>query len=211
MDPMKLKAVQDWPKPKKVKDIQQFLGFCNFYRHIVQDYSTLARPLFDLTKKDMPWAWTHLQETVFTALQHALTSAPVLILLDYNKPFTLITDASDYATGSILEQDNALGRSHPVAFYSKSPNATTKFMTKNSWLLFMLSSISDITSKAVPTRQRSFRTTQISSTLPRNKRSHIAKRSGPYSLALLTMLSSPSLANLTRQMCCPGVQIIKRG
>jgi len=42
MDPVKLKAVQDWPKPKKVKDIQQFLGFCNFYRHFMQDYSTLA-------------------------------------------------------------------------------------------------------------------------------------------------------------------------
>jgi len=120
MDPMKLKAVQDWPKPKKVKDVQQFLGFCNFYCHFVQDYSTLARPLFDLTKKDTPWAWTHLQETTFTALQHALTSAPVLILPDYDKPFTLITDASDYATGSILEQDDVLGRSHPVAFYSKS-------------------------------------------------------------------------------------------
>jgi len=57
---------------------------------------------------------------VFTVLQHALTSAPVLILPDYDKPFTLITDASDYATGSILEQDNALGWLHPVAFYSKS-------------------------------------------------------------------------------------------
>jgi len=120
MDPVKLKAVQDWPKPKKVKDIQQFLGFCNFYCRFVQDYSTLARPLFDLTKKDTPWAWTHLQETAFTVLQHALTSAPVLILPDYDKPFTLITNASDYATGSILEQDNALGWSHPVAFYSKS-------------------------------------------------------------------------------------------
>jgi len=68
MDPVKLKAVQDWPKPKKVKDIQQFLGFCNFYCRFVQDYSTLARPLFNLTKKDTPWAWTHLQETAFTAL-----------------------------------------------------------------------------------------------------------------------------------------------
>jgi len=56
MDPIKLKAVQDWPKPKKVKDIQQFLGFCNFYQHFMQDYSTLAQPLFNLTKKDMPWA-----------------------------------------------------------------------------------------------------------------------------------------------------------
>jgi len=42
MDPIKLKAVQDWPTPKKVKDIQQFLGFCNFYHRFVQDYSTLA-------------------------------------------------------------------------------------------------------------------------------------------------------------------------
>jgi len=57
---------------------------------------------------------------MFTALQHALTSMPVLILPDYDKLFTLITDASDYATGSILEQDDALGWSHPVAFYSKS-------------------------------------------------------------------------------------------
>ena len=101
MDPVKLKAVQDWPKPKKVKDIQQFLGFCNFYHHFVQDYSTLAWPLFDLTKKDMPWAWTYSQETTFTALQHALTSVPVLILPDYDKPFTLITNASNYAMGSI--------------------------------------------------------------------------------------------------------------
>jgi hypothetical protein len=56
----------------------------------------------------------------FTGLQHALTSSPVLLLLDYGCPFTLYTNASDYATSAILEQDNALGCSHPVAFYSKS-------------------------------------------------------------------------------------------
>ena len=84
----------------------------------------MARPLFNLTKKDTPWHWTQSEENAFTALQDALTSAPVLILPDYDKPFTLITDASDYATGSILEQDDALGRSHPVAFYSKSLQPT---------------------------------------------------------------------------------------
>jgi len=59
---------------------------------------------------------------MFTVLQHTLTSSPVLILPDYDKPFTLITNgnASNYATGSILEQDDALGQLHPVAFYSKS-------------------------------------------------------------------------------------------
>ena len=120
MDPVKLKAVKEWPWPKKIKDIQKFLGFCNFYRQFVQGYSTMAWPLFNLTKKDTPWHWTQTEENMFTALQDALTSAPVLILPDYDKPFTLITDASDYATGSILEQDDALGQSHPIAFYSKS-------------------------------------------------------------------------------------------
>ena len=61
-----------------------------------------------------------MEENVFTTLQDALTLAPVLILPDYDKPFTLITDTSDYATGSILEQDDTLGQSHPIAFYSKS-------------------------------------------------------------------------------------------
>ena len=109
MDPVKLKAVKEWPQPKKIKDIQKFVGFCNFYRRFVQGYSTMARPLFNLTKKDTPWHWTQSEENAFTALQDALTSAPVLILPDYDNPFTLITDASDYATGSILEQDDALG------------------------------------------------------------------------------------------------------
>jgi len=54
MDPVKLRAIQDWPVPKSIKDTQKFLGFCNFYRRFVKDYSTIARPLFDLTKKTTP-------------------------------------------------------------------------------------------------------------------------------------------------------------
>jgi hypothetical protein len=120
MDPVKLTAVKNWPTPKTVKDIQKFLGFCNFYRHFVKAYSELARPLFDLTKKGEPFIWTDHHDQSFTGLQDALTSSPVLLLLDYGKPFTVYTDASDYATSAILEQDDALGRSHPVTFYSKS-------------------------------------------------------------------------------------------
>jgi hypothetical protein len=59
-------------------------------------------------------------EHAFTGLQRALTSSLVLLLPDYGHPFTLYTDASNYATSAILEQDDALSRSHPVAFYSKS-------------------------------------------------------------------------------------------
>jgi len=60
------------------------------------------------------------EEQAFRSLQTMLTIAPVLLLLDYGKPFTLITDANDYATGAILEQEDTLGRSHPVAYFSKS-------------------------------------------------------------------------------------------
>jgi len=120
MDPVKLTAVTKWPTPKTMKEVQKFLGFCNFYHCFVKNYSALARPLFNLTKKDVPFHWNHTEEQVFCDLQSTLTSAPVLILPDYEKPFTLITDASDYATGSILEQEDAFGRSHPVTYFSKS-------------------------------------------------------------------------------------------
>src|SRR6202008_1707798 len=120
MDPVKLKAIKDWPHPRTIKDIQKFLGFCNFYRRFVQDYSTLARPLFDLTKKTRSWDWTTTCENAFRALQDTLTTSPVLALPDYDRPFTLITDASDYATGAIWEQKDARGRTHLVAYYSKS-------------------------------------------------------------------------------------------
>jgi len=76
--------------------------------------------LFNLTKKNTPFIWNQEEEQAFCSLQAVLTTAPVLLLPDYGKPFTLITDASDYATGAILEQEDALGRSHPVAYFSKS-------------------------------------------------------------------------------------------
>ena len=109
MDPIKLEAVRKWPQPKTVKDIQKFLGFCNFYRQFVKGYSELVHLLFDLTKKGEPFIWTDRHEASFTGLQNILMLSPVLLLPDYGKPFTLYTDASDYATSAILEQDDALG------------------------------------------------------------------------------------------------------
>jgi len=126
MDPVKLMAVSNWPTPKTMKEVQKWLGFCNFYHHFVKNYSALAQPLFNLTKKDIPFHWDQAEEQAFHNLQSALTLAPVLILPDYEKPFTLITNASDYATGSILEQEDAFGCSHPVAYFSKSLQPTER-------------------------------------------------------------------------------------
>ena len=120
MDPVKLNTVNNWLTPKTMKDVQNILGFCNFYQHFVKNYSALARSLFNLTKKNTPFYWGVEEEQAFCALQTTLTTAPVLLLPDYGKLFTLITDASDYATGAILEQEDAFGCSHPVAYFSKS-------------------------------------------------------------------------------------------
>jgi hypothetical protein len=109
MDPVKLKAIQAWPLPRMVKDIQKFLGFCNFYCRFVKDYSHIVRPLFNLTKKGNPWNWTTKCNTAFETLRQTMITSPVLMLPDHEKPFTLITDTSDYATGAILEQKDALG------------------------------------------------------------------------------------------------------
>jgi hypothetical protein len=109
MDLIKLKAIQDWPLPQTVKDIQKFLRFCNFYCRFVKDYSHIAQPLFNLTKKETPWNWTTECNTAFETLQQTMITSPVLMLLDHEKQFTLITNASDYATEAILEQRDALG------------------------------------------------------------------------------------------------------
>jgi len=142
MDPVKLTAVSNWPTPKTMKEVQKWLGFCNFYCHFIKNYSALARPLFNLTKKDVPFHWDQEEEQAFRDLQTALTSAPVLILPDYEKPFTLITNASDYATGSILEQEDALGCSHPVAYFSKSLQPTERnYEIHNKELLAIIHSL----------------------------------------------------------------------
>jgi len=120
MDLNKVQGILKWPRPKTVKQIQSFLGFCNFYRHFIHDYSKIAHPLFQLTKVHAPFNWTSSQQNTFMTLIHAFTTAPVLLLPDQSRPFRVITDASNYALGAILEQLDLLNCWHPVAFYSKS-------------------------------------------------------------------------------------------
>jgi hypothetical protein len=103
-----------------LKDLQAFLGFCNFYRCFILNYSTIARPLFELSKKDTPFVWHSVQDSTFCTLKKAFTTAPVLGLPDLKLPFRVIIDASDFALGAVLEQPDTLNRWHLVAFYSKS-------------------------------------------------------------------------------------------
>ncbi|QRV77130.1 Retrotransposable element Tf2 protein [Ceratobasidium sp. AG-Ba] len=120
MDEAKVKAVKDWPVPTSVKEVQSFLGFVNFYRRFIKSFSQIARSLHDLTVKGTPWSWGTMQQLAFDELKHAVTSRPVLVHADLDKPFFLETDASGVAMGAVLNQRQEDGRLHPIAFMSES-------------------------------------------------------------------------------------------
>jgi len=114
MDPVKVAEVQEWPTPENKTDIQAFLGFVNFYRRFIRDFSAKARPLFDLTRSEQVWTWSGKE-------QIAVTTAPVLVSPQDLEPFRVKADSSDFATGAVLSQQSTTdGKWHPVAFYSKS-------------------------------------------------------------------------------------------
>ena len=102
MDPVKLKGIEDWPEPSSVKGVRSFLGFANFYRRFIPNYSELTRPLHELTKKDKQWEWTSVERDAFNKLKARFISSPVLLMPDKNKPFSIESDASKFATGAIL-------------------------------------------------------------------------------------------------------------
>ena len=102
MSAEKVKAISDWPELWKVKDIQSFLGFVNFYHQFIHNYSDIVVPLTWLTHKDTPWKFTDDCRSTFNLLKKAFTSTPILTHLVPDALLMVETDASDYAIVGIL-------------------------------------------------------------------------------------------------------------
>ena len=118
MDPAKTQAIRDWKPPTTVKGVRGFLGFANFYRQFIKDFSALARPLTLLTGKDVQFNWTPAADTSFHRLKEAFLKAPVLAQYHPERPTRVETDSSGYSVGGALSQAN--GHVYqPVAFFSK--------------------------------------------------------------------------------------------
>jgi len=121
MDQEKLPGVLEWPVPTKVKQVQTFLGFANFYCRFIENFAKMLKPLSNLTKKDSTWTWGVDQQDAFEVLKKAFTTAPVLRIPNDEDPFKLSTNASDFATRVVLlQKDMQMNLWHPVAFFSKS-------------------------------------------------------------------------------------------
>jgi len=118
MSDNKIKIIQDWPEPKKVKDIQSFLDFANFYCQFIFNYLDIITPLTYLTQKDIPWKFDSSCRDAFNSLKKAFTSAPILTHWIPNAQLIMETDASDYALAAILSIVNKDNEVHLVAFHS---------------------------------------------------------------------------------------------
>jgi hypothetical protein len=124
MDPAKVTAISSWLPPLSVRDLQKFLGFANFYRRFIKNFSQLCRPLNDLLKKDVPWQWGRAHQQAFANLKVAFSTAPTLAFFDYNRKTILETDASDWASGGVLSQIDDEGYLRPVAYFSSKHSAS---------------------------------------------------------------------------------------
>ena len=120
----KVKVIQDWPDPRKVKDIQSFLGFANFYRCFIYNFSDIVILLTRLTRKHIPFVFREKEKAAFEILKTAFSTTPVLHHWVLNQSIIIETNASDYALVAILSIQLESGEIHPVTFHSYSFNST---------------------------------------------------------------------------------------
>ena len=90
--------------PTNIKGIRSFLGHAGFYRRFIKDFSKISRPLTNLLQKDVPFVFDEDCEEAFEILKKALITAPIVQPPDWNLPFEIMCDASDYAVGAVLGQ-----------------------------------------------------------------------------------------------------------
>ncbi|XP_038973019.1 uncharacterized protein LOC120105044 [Phoenix dactylifera] len=114
VDPDKVKAIRDWPRPRSITEVRSFMGACQYLRKFIRNFSILASSLHALTKANQKFEWTSKHEDTFLLLKRKISEAPVLALPNLQRPFELEADASGYAMGAVLLQE---GR--PVAYHSE--------------------------------------------------------------------------------------------
>ncbi|GJV64865.1 reverse transcriptase domain-containing protein, partial [Tanacetum coccineum] len=104
VDRAKVDVIAKLPPPTTVKGVRSFLGHAGFYRRFIQDFSKIARPMTHLLEKDTPFVFSDECLASFKFLKKRLTEAPILVSPDWDLPFELMCDASDYAVGAVLGQ-----------------------------------------------------------------------------------------------------------
>ncbi|CAI7802329.1 unnamed protein product [Closterium sp. NIES-54] len=141
MDPAKAHCLADWPAPRTVAELQSFIGLAKYYRKFIFNFSHICTPLTDLFRQTAAFQRGLPQQTAFSSIKAALTSAPVLTVADPSRPYFIWTDASDVAVGAILCQYHGHGM-QPLAFESrKLQPAERNYATHDRELLAIVHAI----------------------------------------------------------------------
>jgi hypothetical protein len=114
VDPSKVQDVLSWNAPTNVGDIQSFLGLAGYYQRFIEGFLKISKPMTELLEKDKNFKWTPACEASFQELKMRLTSAPILVMPDMEKSFSIYYDASSQGLGCVLMQDF-----HVVAYASR--------------------------------------------------------------------------------------------
>ena len=118
METDKVKTVKKWKTPTKIKEVESFPGFANFYRQFIKNFSHIAKPLNKLKEKK-EWKWEEEQQRAFDELKDKITSQPVLALPKREGKFQVETDTSEHAIGGVLSQEQDR-KWKPIAFLSRT-------------------------------------------------------------------------------------------
>ncbi|KAL0546863.1 hypothetical protein IC582_016781 [Cucumis melo] len=122
MEPKKVEAIQSWPAPTSIKEVQAFLGLASFYKRFIRNFSSIVTPLTDYLKKEN-FKWEHMQQQSFEEIKRRLTSSPILQLPDFTSPFEVVVDACGIGIGTVLSQQG-----HPIEYFSEKLSAS-----RQSW------------------------------------------------------------------------------
>lgn len=136
-----IEAIKMVPTPKKVAEVQRFVGMASYFRKFIRQFAAIAQPLHNLCKKNVEFTWSESCEKSFTTLKNALMSAPVLAFADFSKKIYISVDASFYAVGAYISND-APPNDRPIEYFSKTLNDAQKnYATTHKELLAIILAI----------------------------------------------------------------------
>ncbi|KAL5007119.1 hypothetical protein ScPMuIL_015925, partial [Solemya velum] len=140
-DPDKIERIRSWPTPCNITDVRSFLGLCCYYRKFVDNFSDIAVPLYNLTKKNTRFHWDKQCQEAFNTLKVALQESVILQYPQFDQPFILDTDSSDHSSGAILSQLHE-GEEKVISYYSTTHSAPErKYSVTRKELLAVIKAI----------------------------------------------------------------------
>nr|GEZ92990.1 hypothetical protein [Tanacetum cinerariifolium] len=135
VDKAKIEVISKLPHPTTVKGIRSFLGHAGFYGRFIKDFSKISRPMTHLLEKNSPFIFSNECIQAYRTLKDKLTEAPILIAPNWDQPFELMCNASDYAVGAVLGQ-RIKKHFRPIHYASKTMNqAETNYTTTEKEML----------------------------------------------------------------------------